>query len=309
MYKHLFLAIVAALVSTSSATPSISAVSKGSKYSTPRRDGSSRADGASNRMLQVNDEAVEDSHEERVGPPIERYPSRASSSTALHTFNVPPAASTSMHLQMEMDLIRNYPMAVTFMNKFPIDMNEVGLSLQKLREHQDTSMLDNDKLILMAIGNECFQTQALHRPYKSYASPTGQREISKKMDKDLFETWKTLLDNFNYRPMRVFEKMYLLNTVTFSYNLDCTLRDYAYMAMGSELLTCEQTPRGVPILPSTYLLVRKSENRGVDLFNSELWLEKLRKEPKTESLREEELVEMAIMKAMGEQLNLGRGEK
>ncbi|KAI9908523.1 hypothetical protein PsorP6_016355 [Peronosclerospora sorghi] len=230
-------------------------------------------------MLQVKDEAVEDSHEERVGPPIERYPSRSSSSTALHTFNVPHAASTSMHLQMEMDLIRDYPMAVTFVNKFAIELVKVGLSLQKLREHEHNPKLDNDKLILMAIGNEYFQTPAHSSLDTAYAAPIGQTQIRKSIGEKLFETWKTLLHQFDYRSQRLFEKIRILVARTGYEGMGCTYLDYAYMAMGSELLIYAQTPSGVPILPSTYLLVLECEEHGADLFNSELWLEKLSKEP------------------------------
>ncbi|KAI9906962.1 hypothetical protein PsorP6_016330 [Peronosclerospora sorghi] len=247
------LAIAAVFVSAASSTLSIPVFSEGSE--TVIRDGeeSSPPEAEGRRMLRGKNEANQEAQEERGRLPIPREAFEAfeaSSSEALRTMNK-NVADAEAQMKWANALFENHPVASSYAKKLRVKVDDVAKSLGILWKRKDKSTVNDDKLFLMAIGNEYFKADQLLNPLppRHYATPTGHNLFRDYIDEKLFEPWKKILRAAGYKPNVVFNRMRLLHGIIGGDKLDINqLVDYAYMAMGSELLSRGALNADVPRL-------------------------------------------------------------
>ncbi|KAI9895787.1 hypothetical protein PsorP6_019634 [Peronosclerospora sorghi] len=307
------LAIVAVLVSAASSTLSIPVLSEGSEIVIRDGEGSSPAEGEGHRMLRGKDEANQEAHEERVGPPTQRELFESVSLKAFHMFDVPAAEAEIRRRLWIIYFLQYLPVASSYADILEVSLHDVAKSLVILREAPGASTINNDKLALMAVGHQYFRAVAERDRLspRTYTTPSGHSELRKLMDKNLFEEWKKLLSDSDYGVTVVFEKMRRLREACGDDSKDINdLVKYAYMAMGSELLSKGWSEkRGILPLPTSALEVpATSTQRAVDRLKTKNFLKRLRDDSPTHGETDEQPLTEAAKKAMGKDLTLGRGE-
>ncbi|KAI9907307.1 hypothetical protein PsorP6_016326 [Peronosclerospora sorghi] len=160
------LAIAAVLLSATSSTLSITVFSEGSEIVIRDGEESSPPEAEGRRMLRGKDEANQEAQEETVGPPIARVAFEASSSEALHMFGDPDAVLLqNLRSYYKEFFFQGHPVAYSYCVKLGVNLDDVPTSFAKLvKRLPEGSTIGNDKLFLMAIGNEYFKAEQLLNP-------------------------------------------------------------------------------------------------------------------------------------------------